>query len=105
MDGQLFQIRIDGVWLPLPTKVKNTDCTNPDIDWLVPHQNNLRIIEMTAPSWSADVIVTLAQHGNTSAASIPLDTATRRPDTLPAICCWKASHLAALPGDRTAAGG
>ena len=53
-----------------------------DIDWLVPHQANLRIIEMTARKLGLPmerVIVTLAQHGNTSAASIPLalDTAVR----------------------------
>ena len=53
-----------------------------DIDWLVPHQANLRIIEMTARKLGLPmerVVVTLAQHGNTSAASIPLalDTAVR----------------------------
>ena len=53
-----------------------------DIDWLVPHQANLRIIEMTARKLGLPmerVIVTLAQHGNTSAASVPLalDTAVR----------------------------
>jgi 3-oxoacyl-[acyl-carrier-protein] synthase-3 len=46
-----------------------------DIDWLVPHQANIRIIESTAKKlgMSMDkVIVTVDQHGNTSAASIPL---------------------------------
>lgn len=46
-----------------------------DIDWLVPHQANIRIIESTAKhlQMSMDnVIVTVADHGNTSAASIPL---------------------------------
>ncbi|PCI38244.1 MAG: 3-oxoacyl-ACP synthase [Thiotrichales bacterium] len=46
-----------------------------DIDWLVPHQANLRIISATAKKidLSMDkVIVTVAEHGNTSAASIPL---------------------------------
>lgn len=45
------------------------------IDWLVPHQANLRIIESTAKklSMSMDrVIVSVQEHGNTSAASIPL---------------------------------
>ncbi len=46
-----------------------------DIDWLVPHQANVRIIESTAKhlGMSMDnVIVTLGEQGNTSAASIPL---------------------------------
>ncbi len=46
-----------------------------DIDWLVPHQANIRIIEATAKKLSLPmerVIVTVQNHGNTSAASIPL---------------------------------
>ena len=45
------------------------------IDWLVPHQANLRIIEATAKKLSMPmerVIVSVEEHGNTSAASIPL---------------------------------
>ena len=56
--------------------------TKDQIDWLIPHQANLRIIEATAKrlGLSMDkVIVTIQQHGNTSAASVPLalDTAIR----------------------------
>ena len=46
-----------------------------DIDWLVPHQANIRIIEATAKKLllpMENVIVTVQNHGNTSAASIPL---------------------------------
>ena len=46
-----------------------------DIDWLVPHQANIRIIESTAKKLSMPmdkVVVTVERHGNTSAASIPL---------------------------------
>jgi 3-oxoacyl-[acyl-carrier-protein] synthase-3 len=46
-----------------------------DIDWLVPHQANIRIIKATAKKlgMSMDqVVVTVDRHGNTSAASIPL---------------------------------
>ena len=46
-----------------------------DIDWLVPHQANIRIIGATAKklNMSMDqVVVTVDRHGNTSAASIPL---------------------------------
>jgi 3-oxoacyl-[acyl-carrier-protein] synthase-3 len=53
-----------------------------DVDWLIPHQANIRIINATAKklSMSTDqVVVTVDQHGNTSAASIPLalDVAVR----------------------------
>jgi 3-oxoacyl-[acyl-carrier-protein] synthase III len=46
-----------------------------DIDWLVPHQANIRIVEGTAKKLKMSmekVIVTVDRHGNTSAASIPL---------------------------------
>ena len=53
-----------------------------DVDWLVPHQANIRIMQSTARKLKLSmdkVIVTVDQHGNTSAASIPLalDTAVR----------------------------
>lgn len=56
-----------------------------DLDWLVPHQANVRIISATADKlgMSMDkVVVTVGEHGNTSAASIPLalDVAVRRGD-------------------------
>jgi 3-oxoacyl-[acyl-carrier-protein] synthase-3 len=49
--------------------------TEADIDWLVPHQANIRIMQSTAKKLKLSmdkVIVTVGQHGNTSAASIPL---------------------------------
>ncbi|GAA0304403.1 beta-ketoacyl-ACP synthase III [Rhodovulum strictum] len=49
--------------------------TGADVDWLVPHQANLRIIKATAQRMQLPmdrVIVTVQDHGNTSAASIPL---------------------------------
>jgi 3-oxoacyl-[acyl-carrier-protein] synthase-3 len=53
-----------------------------EIDWLIPHQANIRIIEATAKKMGLSmdkVIVTVDQHGNTSAASVPLalDAAVR----------------------------
>lgn len=53
-----------------------------DIDWLVPHQANIRIIQATGKKLGLPperVVITVAQQGNTSAASIPLafDTAVR----------------------------
>jgi len=53
-----------------------------DVNWLVPHQANIRILQATAKKLDMDldkVVVTVDKHGNTSAASIPLalDTAVR----------------------------
>ncbi|NKF50515.1 ketoacyl-ACP synthase III [Shewanella sp. WXL01] len=61
-------------------KINNVDKS--EIDWLVPHQANFRIIKATAKKldMSLDkVVLTLAKHGNTSAASVPiaLDEAVR----------------------------
>ncbi|MFM2354625.1 MAG: 3-oxoacyl-[acyl-carrier-protein] synthase [Pseudomonadota bacterium] len=49
--------------------------TSADVDWIVPHQANLRIISATAQRMQVPmerVVVTVQDHGNTSAASIPL---------------------------------
>ncbi|NNL96098.1 MAG: 3-oxoacyl-ACP synthase, partial [Xanthomonadales bacterium] len=46
-----------------------------DLDWLIPHQANLRIISATARKLKMSderVIITVDRHGNTSAASVPL---------------------------------
>jgi 3-oxoacyl-[acyl-carrier-protein] synthase-3 len=63
-----------------------------DVDWLIPHQANVRIMQSTAKKLKLPmerVIVTVGEHGNTSAASIPLaldvavrDGRIRRGDTL-----------------------
>jgi 3-oxoacyl-[acyl-carrier-protein] synthase-3 len=58
------------------------DMSASDIDWLIPHQANIRIIEATARKLDMPedrVIVTIGEHGNTSAASVPLalDVAVR----------------------------
>ncbi|MEM8803922.1 MAG: beta-ketoacyl-ACP synthase III [Pseudomonadota bacterium] len=53
--------------------------TGDDVDWIVPHQANLRIIKSTAQKMGVEldrVVVTVQDHGNTSAASIPLALAT-----------------------------
>ncbi|MEO6224419.1 MAG: beta-ketoacyl-ACP synthase III [Sphingomicrobium sp.] len=58
------------------------DLTSADVDWVVPHQANARILEATAKKLglpSAKIVVTVDRHANTSAASVPLalDTAVR----------------------------
>lgn len=60
----------------------STGLTPADVDWVVPHQANARILDATARKLglSADrIVVTVDQHANTSAASVPLalDTAVR----------------------------
>lgn len=65
--------------------LSKNNMTGADLDWLVPHQANVRIISATADKlgMSMDkVVVTVGEHGNTSAASIPLalDVAVRRGD-------------------------
>jgi 3-oxoacyl-[acyl-carrier-protein] synthase-3 len=62
------------------------------IDWVVPHQANLRIIEATARKLGLPmekVVVTVGEHANTSAASVPLafDTAVRDGRIRPGQLC------------------
>ena len=55
--------------------LSHNDIQASDVDWLVPHQANSRIIESTAKKLSMPmekVVLTVEKHGNTSAASIPL---------------------------------
>jgi 3-oxoacyl-[acyl-carrier-protein] synthase III len=76
MDGQaVFKLAV-GVLADVARSVlAKAGKTEADIDWLIPHQANIRIMLGTAKKlkMSEDkVIVTVDQHGNTSAASIPL---------------------------------
>ncbi len=57
------------------TSLERAGLTKEDVDWVVPHQANIRIIQGTAKKLGLGmdkVIVTVQDHGNTSAASIPL---------------------------------
>ncbi|MCP5073910.1 MAG: ketoacyl-ACP synthase III [Rhodobacteraceae bacterium] len=57
------------------TALAKAGLTHDDVDWVVPHQANLRIIKSTAAKLKVPmdkVVVTVQDHGNTSAASIPL---------------------------------
>ena len=61
------------------TALERVGLTGEDIDWLVPHQANLRIITSTAKKIGLPmekVVLTVQNHGNTSAASIPLALST-----------------------------
>ncbi len=76
MDGQaVFKLAV-GVLADVARSVlAKAGKTEADIDWLIPHQANIRIMLGTAKKLKlpeSKVIVTVDQHGNTSAASIPL---------------------------------
>lgn len=73
--SQVFKIAVNTLDKIVDETLENSGITKADIDWLVPHQANIRILEATAKKldMSMDkVIVTIDRHGNTSAASIPL---------------------------------
>ena len=80
--NQVFKIAVNTLDSIVDETLEINELEKSDIDWLVPHQANIRILEATAKklNMSMDrVIVTIDRHGNTSAASIPLalDTAIR----------------------------
>ena len=83
MDGQaVFKLAVGVLDEAARAVLAKAGKTDADIDWLIPHQANIRIMQGTARKlkMSMDkVVVTVDQHGNTSAASIPLalDTAVR----------------------------
>ena len=93
MDGQaVFKLAVGVLEAAARAALAKAGRTDADIDWLIPHQANIRIMQSTARrlKMSMDkVVVTVDEHGNTSAASIPLalDVAVRagriqRGDTL-----------------------
>jgi 3-oxoacyl-[acyl-carrier-protein] synthase-3 len=62
--------------------LEDAGLTTADVDWVVPHQANARILDATAKKLglpAEKVVVTVDKHANTSAASVPLalDTAVR----------------------------
>jgi 3-oxoacyl-[acyl-carrier-protein] synthase-3 len=83
MDGQaVFKLAVKVLEQVAQEVLEKAHLTPADIDWLIPHQANIRIMEGTAKKLGIDrdhVVVTVHDHGNTSAASIPLalDTAIR----------------------------
>jgi 3-oxoacyl-[acyl-carrier-protein] synthase III len=76
MDGQaVFKLAVGVLEDAARAALAKAGKTDADIDWLIPHQANIRIMQSTAKKLKLSmdkVIVTVDQHGNTSAASIPL---------------------------------
>ncbi len=83
MDGQgVFKFAVRALSEVAEEVLAENKMQGTDIDWMIPHQANIRIIEATAKKLGLSmdkVVLTVATHGNTSAASIPLalDTAVR----------------------------
>lgn len=76
MDGQaVFKLAVRVLEEAARITLQKAGKTDQDIDWLIPHQANIRIMEGTAKKLRLPrekLIVTVDEHGNTSAASIPL---------------------------------
>ena len=73
--NEVFKVAVNTLGDIVDETLKANSMKNTEIDWLVPHQANTRIISAMAKKldMSMDrVVVTVDQHGNTSAASIPL---------------------------------
>ncbi len=89
MDGQaVFKLAVGVLEDVARSVLAKAGRTEADIDWLIPHQANIRIMQSTARKLKLPmdkVVVTVDQHGNTSAASIPLalDAAVRRGQAKP----------------------
>ena len=80
--NEVFKMAVNTLGRIVDETLTANDMQKTDIDWLVPHQANIRIINATAKKLQMNtdhVVVTVDKHGNTSAASVPLalDTAVR----------------------------
>lgn len=76
MEGpELFRHAVEKLAATAHAAMAKADIERDDVDWVVPHQANLRIIKATAVKMGLtldNVVLTVQDHGNTSAASIPL---------------------------------
>ncbi|MGD9000569.1 MAG: beta-ketoacyl-ACP synthase III [Granulosicoccaceae bacterium] len=80
--NEVFKMAVNTLGRIVDETLAANDMKKKDINWLVPHQANIRIINATARKLNMDknhVVVTVDKHGNTSAASVPmaLDVAVR----------------------------
>jgi len=76
MEGkEVFRHAVEKLAQTAETALERAGLSAADVDWIVPHQANLRIIKATAQKFGFGldkVVLTVQDHGNTSAASIPL---------------------------------
>lgn len=82
-DGQhVFKYAIRGMVSCCKKIMERNNLTNEDIDWVVPHQANRRIIDMVASTLKVDpkkVMINIEKYGNTSSATIPICLAEWEP--------------------------
>ena len=72
---EVFRHAVEKLAKTADTALEKAGLTADDVNWVVPHQANIRIIQSTAKKLGVGmdrVVVTVQDHGNTSAASIPL---------------------------------
>jgi 3-oxoacyl-[acyl-carrier-protein] synthase-3 len=72
---EVFKHAVTNISAAITASAKEAGVAVSDIDWFVPHQANQRILDGTARKLGIDpnkVVSTVALHGNTSAASVPL---------------------------------
>jgi 3-oxoacyl-[acyl-carrier-protein] synthase III len=76
MDGNaIFRIAVKKLHAAVDETLEKNNLEKHQIDWLIPHQANMRIIQATAKRLDMPmerVVLTVGEHGNTSAASVPL---------------------------------
>ena len=73
--NEVFKIAVNTLGRIVDETLAANSMEKTDIDWLVPHQANIRIINATAKKLKMhtdQVVITVAEHGNTSSASVPL---------------------------------
>ena len=80
--NEVFKVAVNTMGKLVDDTLNQSGLKKEEINWLVPHQANYRIISATAKKLNMpmeNVVVTVDKHGNTSAASIPLalDTAVK----------------------------
>lgn len=80
--NEVFKMAVNTLGRIVDETLEANNMKKSDVDWLIPHQANIRIINATAKKLKMsmdNVVVTVDEHGNTSAASVPmaLDVAVR----------------------------
>ena len=73
--NEVFKVAVKTLGRIAQAALDKAGVTKEDLDWLVPHQANIRIIQAMAKRLNMPtekVILTVQDHGNTSAASVPL---------------------------------
>ncbi|WP_032113755.1 beta-ketoacyl-ACP synthase III [Candidatus Paracaedibacter symbiosus] len=72
---EIFKLAVERLGQAVMTALEANQLTSADIDWFIPHQANIRIINSVSEHFHLPrekVVITVHKHGNTSAASIPL---------------------------------